>query len=153
MVASWVQLNQELNADPNAPDESVRVSGEDILLQFRMNAFQFKDFSKGEKGVLCFRACSRFRLGETNDEGWYRGQCRFFASAPSWGEFYAIIGDPSSANGPNDWVVMNHPVTLNRTHFLFYFCDSTFECVAERCVVEPIPDNALFRTLRRIPSL
>jgi hypothetical protein len=152
MAASWVQLNQKSNAEPNVPDESVRVVGEDILLHFRMNAFQFMDFYEGEKGGLRFKACSQFRPGGTNDEGWYRGQCRFSKSAPSWGEFYAIIGDPSSFNGPDDWVVIKHSVTSDGTHFLFYFRDRTFECIAEKCVIEPIPDNALFRALRTIPT-
>jgi len=29
---------------------------------------------------------------------------------------------------------------------LFYFRDETFECVAEKCIIEPTADNSLQRT-------
>jgi hypothetical protein len=151
MIPSFIRLNNGWNAEPNAPFESARVDGKDVLLTFDINAFQFREFIECEKGVLRFVNCSRFRLGRPNDEGWYQGQCRFSGLAPEWGEFYAIIGDSSSTDGPNDWVEVPHPEARNRNHFLFYFRDRTFECVAERCVVEPTQDNVLFRTLKSIP--
>lgn len=153
MIPSFIQLNNGWNAEPNAPDESARVDNEDVLLQFKINGFQFREFNECENGILRFVNCSRFRLGSTNDEGWYRGQCRFSGSAPRWGEFYAVIGDPNSTDGPDDWVVMPRFLEQNRTHFLFYFRDRTFECVADRCVVEPTEGNALFRNLKAIPRL
>ena len=152
MPPFFVRLNNGWNAEPNAPDESARVDGKDVILQFDVNPFQFREFNENEKGVLRFVNCSRFRLGGTNDEGWYIGQCRFSRLAPAWGEFYAIIGDPNSTYGPRDWVEVQYPVAQNGTHFLFYFRDRTFECVAETCVIEPTQDNALFRTLKSIPS-
>ena len=77
MIPSFIRLNKGWNADPNVSDVHTCVDGEDVLLQFDMNAFQFPEFKTGEKGVLRFVDCSRFRLGATNDEGWYLGQCRF----------------------------------------------------------------------------
>ena len=151
MPTSFVRLNDGWNAEPNAPEESARVDGQDVLLQFDINALQFGEFIKGDKGVLRFVNCSQFRLGATNDEGWYRGQCRFSELAPAWGEFYAVIGDPNSTIGPNDWVVVQSAVGKSRTHFLFYFRDRTFECVAEKCVVESTQKNALFRTHKSSP--
>lgn len=150
MTPMFIRLNNGWNAEPNAPAEAARVAGQDILLEFDLNAFQFGEFSQCEKGVLRFVNCSRYRLGETNDEGWYRGQCRFSSVAPAWGEFYAIIGDPNSTDGPDDWVVVQNSDAQNRTHFLFYFRDRTFECVAQKCEIEPIQQNALFRTLKTI---
>jgi|ERR1035437_5732129 hypothetical protein len=153
MNVSFIQLNRGWNAEPNAPDEFARVDGEDVLVQFHLNAFQFNDFSEGEIGVLRFLNCTRFRLGDTNDEGWYRGQCRFSHSAPGWGEFYAVIGDPNSTDGPDDWVVTPLSVRENLTHFLFYFRNHTFECVAKSCLIEPTQENALFRTHKSIPAV
>lgn len=153
MIPSFIQLNDGWNAEPNAPNESTHVDGQDVLLQFDMNAFQFEEFNENEIGFLRFVNCSRFRLGRTNDEGWYRGDCRFSGLAPAWGEFYAIVGAPDSTDGPDDWVVMQRSSGQPGTHFLFYFRDRTFECVAEECVVEPIPGNALFRTLKSIPRV
>ena len=153
MVPSFLHLNLGWNADPNVPHVHIRVDGDDLLLQFKVNTFQFSDFVEGDKGVLRFMNFSRFRLGPTNDEGWYLGQCRFSGLAPEWGEFYAVVGDPTSANGPDDWVTPVSIAKPDRTHFLFYFRDDTFECVAKECGIEPIQDNALFRTGKSIPYI
>ena len=150
MFPRFVRLNLAWNAAPNAPDPETIIDGEDLLLVFNVNAFQFPEFCHGERGVLRFVNCSRFRLGATNDEGWYLGQCRFTGLAPAWGEFYAVIGDPGSVAGPDDWVVIRSNPGLKGTHFLFYFRDSTFESVSEACMVEPVEENALFRTGKSI---
>jgi hypothetical protein len=153
MKPHFLQLNVGWNAEPNAPDPQVEVLGKDILLRFHVNPFQFKEFEEDEIGFLRFLNCVRFRLGPTNDDGWYQGQCRFSKVAPEWGEFYEITGDDTSTIGPTDW----HPVSTTSTgelrHFLFYFRDNTFECVAERCVIEPRNDNALEAKGKRLPAL
>jgi hypothetical protein len=33
---------------------------------------------------LTFTGARQWRLGPTNDEGWYRGQCRYVGIAPKW---------------------------------------------------------------------
>ena len=107
-----------------------------------------------ERGGSCgFVNSSRYRLGATNDEGWYLGKCRFSGIAPEWGEFYAVVGDPNSTDGPDDWVVVQSISVPDCLHFLFYLRDSTFECLAKRCIVEPIQDNALFRKGKSIPAV
>ena len=100
-----------------------------------MSAFQFPEFNEGEKGVLRFANCFRFRLGATNDEGWYLGQCRFSGLAPAWGELYAVFGDPTSANGPEGWMVIQSISARDRAHFLFYFRDDAFECLPEHAAL------------------
>jgi len=121
------QLNDGWNAEPNSPEPSVRIKGHDLLLTFRMNPFQFPSFHQDDAGVLRFSRCRRYRLGPTNDEGWYRGQCRFSGVAPAWGEFYEIKGDLRLSLCPDDWVMIraNEP---GHRHFLFYLRDETFEC-------------------------
>jgi hypothetical protein len=153
MFPRFVRLNLAWNAVPNTPDPKTRIDGEDLLLVFNVNSFQFPEFRLGERGVLRFVNCSRFRLGATNDEGWYLGHCRFTGLAPAWGEFYAVIGDPGSVAGPDDWVVIRSNPGLKGTHFLFYFRDSTFESVSEACMVEPVQENALFRTGKSIACI
>ena len=110
-----------------------------------MNAFQFKQFEEEELGVLRFIECERYRLGPTNDEGWYRGQCRFSKLAPGWGEFYLVSGDDVLLKAPKDWKLVK-PGSGASKHFLFYFRDNTFECVAKKCVVEKISNNSLQRS-------
>ena len=117
-----------------------------MVLRFDVNSLQFPEFRTDDKSALRFVDCSRFRLGETNDEGFYLGQCRFTGLAPEWGEFYAVVDEPRSVDGPNDWVILKATSALRRTHFLFDFRDCTFECVARDCVIEPTEKNVLLMT-------
>ena len=140
---AFKQLNNGWNAEPNAPAPSITISGQDVLLRFQLNAFQYPRFSENDAGVIRFISCSRYRLGETNDEGWHLGQCRYSSLAPDWGEFYELIGSDSLADLPRDWVRLRN-ASVNR-HFLFYFRDETFECFAFDWRIEPVAANALSR--------
>ena len=152
MKPRFLQLNLGWNAEPNAPDPKVEVLGKDVLLRFYVSAFRFEEFEEDEIGFLRFVNCVRFRLGPTNDEGWYRDRCRFSKIAPEWGQFYEILGDDTST-GPTDWCPMSTKSTGVLHHFLFYFRDSTFESVAERCMIERRDDNALEGKGKRLPRL
>jgi hypothetical protein len=99
------------------------------VVKFLMNPFQFPQFDPDDEGRLRFVSCQRYRLGATNDEGWYRGQCRFSKVAPSWGEFYEVGGDLRLAECPDHWIEVG-PAPASPRHFLFYFRDQTFECDA-----------------------
>lgn len=147
MELSFRKLNEGWNAEPNAPWPRVAVSGRDVLLRFLLNPFQFTTFSGEDEGVLRFTNCARYRLGATNDEGWSRGQCRYSKLAPGWGEFYEIAGPDPHLMDPIDWKVASGASTSPR-HFLFYFRDETFECLADDWVFEPDPENALIHKLR-----
>ncbi len=67
--------------------------GKLFLLTFYLNPYVFPRFKLGDCGELTFPGCWRYRLGETNDEGWWRKQCRFSSIAPEWGEFNEVTGD------------------------------------------------------------
>jgi hypothetical protein len=138
------QQNHDWNAEPNAPAPVAVRQGSDLLLRFTLNAFRFKQFAEDETGILRFVDCTRHRLGVTNDEGWYRGQCRFSRYAPAWGEFYEISGAASSLGEPDDWIVSS-PDKAGSRHFLFYFRDETFECFAAAWLFEADRHNALYR--------
>ena len=127
-MTKFRQLNDGWNAEPNAPAPQVGIEADDVLLSFLLNPFIF-DLGPKDVGVVRFRNCSRYRLGATNDEGWYRGQCRFSTLAPRWGEFYEISGDLRLKECPNDWVRVGPAQPFSR-HFLFYLRDETFECDA-----------------------
>lgn len=128
-MTSFRQLNDGWNAEPNAPSPKVGIEGRDVVVSFRMNPHQFPQFSSEDVGRLRFVSCQRYRLGATNDEGWYRGQCRFSKFAPKWGEFYEVGGDLRLEECPEDWVEVI-PAQGNSRHYLFYFRDETFECDA-----------------------
>lgn len=136
MDTRFIKLNEGWNAEPNAPAPVVSRSGDDVVLEFDLNAFRYKNFAEGDRGRLVFRGCWRYRLGSTNDEGWYLGQCRFSKIAPAWGDFYKVDGDLKLESAPNDWVVIGPEPRSPAKHFLFYLRDETFECDAD--CVEPL---------------
>jgi hypothetical protein len=141
---SFRRLNEGWNAEPNAPHPQVTLSGTDILVEFFLNPFQYRQFGLDDRGIIRFSDCSRYRFGATNDEGWYRGQCRYSKVAPAWGEFYEIDGSDSRLDEPKDWQTISEASSASR-HFLFYFRDNTFECIANGWVFEPKATNALFQ--------
>jgi hypothetical protein len=153
MKPTFHQLNEGWNAEPYAPHPVIEVQGRDLVLKFFVNALQFTEFEEGETGILRFVRCARYRLGPTNDDGWYGGQCRFSKLAPEWGEFYVVQGDAALLEAPQDWQIIASS-NGNGRHFLFYFRDNTFECIAEQCIIEPSANNSLHRTGKklRIPS-
>lgn len=129
-MVTFTQLNHGWNADPNSPEPKVRVVDGDVVLIFFVNAFQFPDFSEGTEAIIRFKTCQRYRIGLPNDEGWSMGHCRFSKLAPAWGEFYELAGDPDLLLAPNDWSIVQATGDMMR-HYLFYFRDETFECIAQ----------------------
>lgn len=125
----FLKLNETWNAEPNAPAPEVREDGSEVMLGFDLNPWAYEAI-EGERGLLTFLGCSEWRLGSTNDEGWYRGQCRHSGFAPSWGEFYEIVGRDPLARLPTDWKTISK-LNAGKRHFLFYLRDQTFECFAD----------------------
>jgi hypothetical protein len=123
------RLNNGWNAEPNAPAPGVTISGTDVRLRFYLNPFAY-DADEEERGCLTFEHCSMWRLGSTNDEGWYAGQCRYGETAPAWGQFYELVGEDNLRMLPTDWHKLTRPNVKDR-HFLLYLRDGTFECLAE----------------------
>jgi hypothetical protein len=130
LSTTFRKLNRDWNAEPNAPEPSVRVDGRDLILSFEPNGFVFPHYEKVKLIELTFTDCARYRLGPTNDEGWYRGQCRFSKLAPKWGEFYEVEGDLRLSKVPDEWTELPAEPTSRHRHYLFYFRDDTFECDA-----------------------
>ena len=125
---TFIRLNDGWNAEPNAPEPRVAVATSTVSVNFLLNPWAY-EADEEEVGILSFDGCRSWRLGATNDEGWYLGQCRYSTVAPAWGELYEIVGSDLLAEQPNDW----HPVPIVGTghrHFLFYLRDQTFECFA-----------------------
>jgi hypothetical protein len=123
---TFTKLNQGWNAEPNDPAERMSVEGSRVALSFALNPWAY-DAAEGESGRLTFTDCARWRLGPTNDEGWYRGACRYSGIAPVWGEFYELTGPDPDLDRPKDW---RAATGSGARHFLFYLRDNTFECIA-----------------------
>lgn len=127
-TTTFTKLNADWNAEPNAPEPQVVVEGGTLRLTFFLNPFQF-DVAEGSVGELVFSECWRYRLGPTNDEGWYAGKCRFSGLSPAWGEFYEVHGDLRESDQLR-WTQLAPP-SIGSRHFLFYLRDETFECDAQ----------------------
>jgi len=141
MRPAFTRLNSGWNAEPNAPAPTVRWSGENLILRFYLNSFQFPQFEEEDLGEITFLHCARYRMGTVNDEGWYRGQCRFSKFAPDWGEFYEVTGNLLLEKVPGDWITHKTDYSDLR-HFLFYFRDQEFECDAKSWDLRiPKPDD------------
>ena len=152
MKPTFLKLNDGWNAEPNAPTPEILLDGRDVLLSFQLNHIQFPEFKEGDLGVLRFENCQRYRVGTMNDEGWYEGQCRYSKLAPAWGEFYLITGASKFLEIPRDWLAVG-AVNGPMRHFLFYFRDNDFECIAERCTIESSDKNSLVRTGKKLPAM
>jgi hypothetical protein len=136
------KLNDGWNAEPGAPMPKICVEGETLVLTFYLNPWAFPRFKLSDRGELRFSECWRYRLGPTNDEGWWRGQCRFSRRAPDWGEFYELKGDLRLDRLPEEsWTLLTEPRSTNARHFLFYFKDDTFECDAADWDFRVIPSG------------
>src|SRR5262245_26059290 len=129
MSTRFQKLNKDWNAEPNAPDPRITIENRSVVLRFVLNSQQYPQFAPDQEAELVFNECWRYRLGPTNDEGWYRGQCRFSKLAPEWGEFYEVRGDLLADTLPLVWVTVGKEGGSSR-HFLFYLRDQTFECDA-----------------------
>ena len=129
MRTNFTKLNDDWNAEPNAPHPFARVDGAAVIFEFYANPWHFPHFADGQRLRLIFTNARRYRLGSTNDEGWHMGQCRFSGLAPAWGEFYEVTGDAKLAD-IDDWCVVQPEQPPGR-HFLFYLRDETFECEAD----------------------
>jgi hypothetical protein len=130
MTTHFKQLNHGWNAHPNAPHLAVEVKDSAVTLSFLSNPYQFPEFVAGQIIRLRFIDVWRYAIGDINDEGWYRGQCRFSRSAPSWGEFYEVSGDLMLEQFDTEWHTVSALPAKGLRHFLFYFRDENFECDA-----------------------
>lgn len=137
----FIQLSKHWNAEPNVPEPSVSFDERDLVLSFRLNHWLYPIFIDGEFGFIRFTDCAMWRMGPENDEGWYLGQCRYSKIAPAWGEFYEVSGDDPLRHARDDW---QDRLQSNRgRHFIFYFRDDMFECLAGDWHFEAVPENAL----------
>jgi hypothetical protein len=129
MATYFCKLNHGWDAEPNVPEPHVHVDDVGLTLTFFMSPHSQTEVREYDRGEISFPTCWRYRLGAPNDEGWYRGQCRFRCLAPDWGDFYEVGGDLFDEE-PKDWVLLKSTPSEPSHHYLFYLKDETFECDA-----------------------
>ncbi len=135
---TFEQLNIGWNAEPNAPELQIKVVGTDVVIEFYLDAYLYTQFREGDKARIVFHDCFQYRNGDPNDEGFYSyGQSRFKKYGVKWGEFYRVQNSKWEKEFPDP--VMVSETKAERNHYLFYFRDETFECIAASYTMEIIP--------------
>lgn len=131
-----ILLTTYWNADPNAPEVQLIVHGTSVTLDFFVNYSLYDKFKEGDKAKLTFFNCLKYSFNSMNDEGYYMGQYRYKYTDLPWGEFYKL-----DTNWESDFPVRHITLIANSdkerlNHYIFFFKDNTFECVAERYQLE-----------------
>ena len=90
----FIKQNIGWDAAPDAPMPKIEIdrNSSKLTLSFYLNAFVHDDVNEEDIGIIKFNNCFKYRLGATNDEGFYRGQCKFSKSGIKWDDFYKMIG-------------------------------------------------------------
>ncbi len=129
-------LTKDWNADPNAPEVKLSVDNTAVTLDFYVNAFQFDSFQEGDKARVTFLNCHKYSFNTMNEEGYYKGKYRYNNFRLPWGEFYRLDTN-WQIDFPNEKTVLIEASDVaKQNHFIFFFKDNTFECVAEDCCIE-----------------
>lgn len=131
---TYTQINTDWNADPNAPEVRLTVDNNSVTLEFYLNYFLFERFHEGDKAKLTFNKCYKYTFNGMNDEGYFQGQYRYKENQLPWGEFYKVETDWEK-DFPLKHEVLNGK-SDERNHYIFFFKDNTFECVAEDFKIE-----------------
>lgn len=124
----YIQITKDWNADPVSPKIELKVDGIDLIMDIYLNHFQFDRYQEGDKVKIQFKNCAEYSLNTCNDEGFYYGQYRIKPTELEWGEFYEIkSGLDKELSNPIQRIQNDNS---DRKHFIFFFKDETFECLA-----------------------
>jgi hypothetical protein len=124
----YIQITNDWNADPVSPEIELKVDGIDLIMDIYLNHFQFDKYQEGDKVKIRFKNCAEYSLNTCNDEGFYYGQYRIKPTELEWGEFYEIKSG-LDRRLPNPIKKIQND-NSDKKHFIFFFKDETFECLA-----------------------
>jgi len=130
----YTKLNRNWNAEPNAPDAKISLMKGGIELSFLLDPLQFEHIDEGDIGKVAFDRVHAYRWDSTTDAAYAQGQFRFKNDQLPWGEFYELKHSKWKSDFPADKIVVDALVDQNEIrHFIFFFKDKTFECLATDC--------------------
>lgn len=129
-------LTTDWNADPNSPEVELMVEGNTVMLDFFVNYFVFDKFKEGDRARVTFLNCLKYSFNSMNDEGYYREEYRYMHTDLPWGEFYILDTNWATDFPAGCTVLIGVPEKLKLNHYIFFFKDNTFECVAENYQLE-----------------
>lgn len=130
------QITTDWNANPNAPQVQLSVDNTSVTLEFYLNSFLFDNFHEEDKAKLTFLNCHKYSFNAMNDEGYHKGQYRYKYTDLPWGEFYKLDTNWASDFPVTHTILIPSPDNERMNHYIFFFKDNTFECVAEGFKIE-----------------
>lgn len=133
---TYTQFTIDWNADPNSPGVELVIGGTSVLIDFFVNYFIYDNFNEGDKAKITFFHCHKYCFNSMNDEGYFMGQYRYKYTDLPWGQFYKLNTDWET-DFPVGQITLNETVDKRKLHhYIFFFKDNTFECVAENYQLE-----------------
>jgi hypothetical protein len=133
---TYTKFTIDWNADPNSPGVELVIDGTSVIIDFFVNYFIYDNFNEGDKAKITFSNCHKYCFNSMNDEGYFMGQYRYKYTDLPWGEFYKLNTDWET-DFPLEQIILNETVDKRKLHhYIFFFKDNTFECVAENYQLE-----------------
>jgi hypothetical protein len=132
----FTKLNRGWNADVGAPEENVVVAGDTVVVEFYLSYSSYKRFPENDKGKLTFTKCHKYSIKGTNDEGYYMGQHRYKDEELPWGEFYKLETNWRLDFAEEPIFLLEPANRAQLNHYIFFFRDNSFECVAADYKIE-----------------
>lgn len=129
----FIQISTNWDADSVNPQVNLQIDRADLIMDI------YTKFTEGNKVKIKFNNCAEYSLNTCNDEGYYYGQYRTNPTNLPWGEFYEIISG-LDRNYPEPIIKIQADKT-NKRHFIFFFKDETFECLADDYDLEFYNEN------------
>ncbi|MGZ5192016.1 MAG: hypothetical protein ACXWCZ_13490, partial [Flavisolibacter sp.] len=119
-----------------SPEVTLMVDNSSVTLNFFVNYFLFDNFNEGDRAKVTFNKCHKYSFNNMNDEGYYMGQYRYKYTDLPWGEFYLLDSDWHRDFPIRQNILLTDPEIKKQHHYIFFFKDNTFECVAEEYQLE-----------------
>ena len=135
----YFQITSGWNADPVSPEIELQIIDNGLTMEIFVNHLIFDDFEEGDKARITFENCSIYSLNHCNDEGYFDGQYRTNPNELPWGEFYEIKSG-LDRRFPEPITELKKDLQHQR-HFVFFFKDETFECLASSYMIELLDKN------------
>lgn len=133
---NYTRLNADWEPEPNAPCEELSVQGNTLTLTFTGS-----DLTGPERRLrLRFMNGHKYAYGSPNMDGFYRGLHRYSGTRMPWGDFYHVDTDWQTDFPTQHTVLQPYTDKRRLSLFVFFFRDSTFECVAEWYLMETLQE-------------
>lgn len=130
---TYIKLNLDFDAEPNAPSPEVSITGSNLNLKFLLNPFLWENVKDDEQAELHFNGVLKYRLGGPGSDNFK--DFRYYDEEIDNYGFYQIKNSNWMRNFPLDekTVSKDEPNSLknNSKHYVFFFRDNTFECIAD----------------------